>query len=62
MRDATRFHSLAGPRMSLEEFGGEVESVYTRLEEYRRILMASESLGTVQREFQRIFQPEEKAK
>jgi negative regulator of genetic competence, sporulation and motility len=48
--------------MSLEEFGGEVESVYTRLEEYRRILMASESIGTVQKEFQRIFNNIEREK
>ena len=61
MRDPGRFNSLAGPRMSLDEFGGEVESIYIRLGEYRRILMASESLGTVQREFQRIFKTEEKA-
>lgn len=60
MRDARRFEALAGPSMSVEEFAGEVPSVYQRLADFRRILGACESIQTARKEFERIFKTEAK--
>ena len=58
MRSEQRFEKMAGTRMSMEEFAGEIPSVYERLATYRKILMGCATLGTAQKEFENLFKVE----